>query len=77
MFQLLRISYHSANGLNKQRCVQRSGLRREGLTYKDAITEVVAPDWCLRGGETLKVTDPELYLFGEGLWINFPGVGEL
>lgn len=50
MFQLLRISYHSANGLNKQRCAQRSGLRREGLTYKDAITEVVAPDWCLRGG---------------------------
>lgn len=53
MFQLLRISYHSANGLNKQRCAQRSSLRREGLTYKNAITcfvtEVVAPDWCLRG----------------------------
>lgn len=37
------------------------------------LTQVVTPDWYL--GKTSKVTDPELYLLGKELWINFPAGG--
>lgn len=64
MFRLLRIRYHSANSESKQKC--SPAVCAEGLRYKGGGVG----GW--GGGRgALKVTDPQLCLFGKGFRINF------